>query len=126
MIKRSRYTNTSDRDASKCGPGPGNPQPVGHLRRRHRIDGLGIFPPEISAPEVRDLLVQVRKGGVDLVAVVELDRAFRSAKDTYDTLAYLDTHRVGFVDITQPVDTTSSTGKLIIGVLAAVAELSIR
>ena len=70
----------------------------------------------------RELLGQVRKGGLDLVAVVKLDRAFRSAKDTYDTLAYLDAHHVGFVAITQPVDTTTSTGKLIIGVLAAVAE----
>ena len=50
----------------------------------------------------RELLEQVRKGGLDLVAVVKLDRAFRSAKDTYDTLAYLDTHHVGFVAITQP------------------------
>jgi DNA invertase Pin-like site-specific DNA recombinase len=70
----------------------------------------------------RELLDQVRKGGVNLVAVVKLDRAFRSAKDTYDTLAYLDAHHVGFVAVTQPVDTTTSTGKLIIGVLAAVAE----
>ncbi len=70
----------------------------------------------------RRLLDQVRMGGIDLVAVVKLDRAFRSAKDTYDTLAYLEVHQVGFVAITQPVDTTTSTGKLIIGVLAAVAE----
>ena len=56
------------------------------------------------------------------MAVVKLDRAFRSAKATYDRLAYLDAHHVGFVAVTQPVDTTTSTGKLIIGVLAAVAE----
>ena len=70
----------------------------------------------------RDLLAHVRKGGADLVLVTKLDRAFRSAKDTYDNLAYLDSHRVGFVAATQPIDTTTSTGKLLLGVLAAVAE----
>lgn len=70
----------------------------------------------------RDMLAHVRKGGVDLVLVTKLDRAFRSAKDTYDALSYLDQHGVGFIATTQPVDTSTSTGKLILGVLAAVAE----
>ena len=70
----------------------------------------------------RALLEQARKGGIDLVLVTKLDRAFRSAKDTYDQLAYLDSHGVGFVAATQPIDTSTSTGKLLLGVLAAVAE----
>ena len=70
----------------------------------------------------RDLLEHVRKGGLDLVLVTKLDRAFRSAKDTYDNLSYLDSHKVGFLATTQPIDTSTSTGKLLLGVLAAVAE----
>ena len=70
----------------------------------------------------RELLDHVRKGGIDLVLVTKLDRAFRSAKDTYDNLAYLDQHNVGFIATTQPIDTSTSTGKLLLGVLAAVAE----
>ncbi|MSQ07668.1 MAG: recombinase family protein [Dehalococcoidia bacterium] len=70
----------------------------------------------------REMLERIRKGGIDLVLVTKLDRAFRSAKDTYDNLAYLDQHRVGFIATTQPIDTSTSTGKLLLGVLAAVAE----
>jgi len=70
----------------------------------------------------RDLLEHVRAGGIDLVLVTKLDRAFRSSKDTYDNLAYLDQHKVGFIATTQPIDTSTSTGKLLLGVLAAVAE----
>ena len=70
----------------------------------------------------RELLEHVRTGGIDLVLVTKLDRAFRSAKDTYDNLAYLDQHKVGFIATTQPIDTSTSTGKLLLGVLAAVAE----
>lgn len=70
----------------------------------------------------RELLDHIRKGGLDLVLVTKLDRAFRSAKDTYDGLSYLDQHKVGFIATTQPIDTSTSTGKLLLGVLAAVAE----
>ena len=62
----------------------------------------------------RDLLEQVRAGGIDLVLVTKLDRAFRSSKDTYDNLAYLDQHKVGFIATTQPIDTSTSTGKLLL------------
>lgn len=83
---------------------------------------------QASATNLRDrtawrgFLEHVRKGGIDLVLVTKLDRAFRSAKDTYDNLAYLDQHKVGFIATTQPIDTSTSTGKLLLGVLAAVAE----
>ena len=70
----------------------------------------------------REMLEHVRRGGIDLLLVTKLDRAFRSAKDTYDNLAYLDQHKVGFIATTQPIDTSTSTGKLLLGVLAAVAE----
>ena len=75
-----------------------------------------------SRVQWRALLDRVRKGGIDVVAVTKLDRAFRSSKDTYDNLALLDSHKIGFVAITQPIDTTTATGKLLLGVLAAVAE----
>ena len=37
----------------------------------------------------RDLLKQAHKGGIDVVLVTRIDRAFRSAKDTYDHLDQL-------------------------------------
>jgi DNA invertase Pin-like site-specific DNA recombinase len=38
----------------------------------------------------RGLLHQVRKGGIDVVSVTKLDRAFRSNNDTYCNLSYFD------------------------------------
>lgn len=70
----------------------------------------------------RELIEQVRPHHFDAVMVLRLDRAFRSSKETYDTLSYFSDHKVGFVSITQPIDTTSSTGKLLLGILAAMAE----
>ena len=56
------------------------------------------------------------------LVLTKLGRAFPSAKDAFDHLAYLDPNRVGLIAATQPIDTSTSTGKLLLGVLAAVAE----
>jgi site-specific DNA recombinase len=56
------------------------------------------------------------------VLVLKLDRAFRSVMDTANTMDNLQHHKVGFVSITQDFDTTSSSGRLMLNLLAAFAE----
>jgi DNA invertase Pin-like site-specific DNA recombinase len=71
----------------------------------------------------RDLLAKVRRGGIDVVVVLRLDRAFRSSLDTHDTLALLESYRVKFVAVAQPeLDTTSALGKMVLAIAAAFAE----
>ncbi len=70
----------------------------------------------------RSMIAHVRKGSIDLGLWTKLERAFRSAKDTYDNQAYPDQHQVGFIATTQPIDTSTTIGRLLLGVLAAVAE----
>lgn len=60
---------------------------------------------------------------LDTLAVVRLDRAFRSVIDMHATLGELEARGVRFVSITQPIDTGSSLGRFMLTVLAAVAEL---
>ena len=71
----------------------------------------------------RRLLDDVRHHRVDVVAVWKLDRAFRSSLEAATTLAELRDLGVDFVAITQPIDTTTPTGRLIYAILAAVAEM---
>ncbi len=75
--------------------------------------------------EWRQLLRRLPRGGIDLVAVTKLDRAFRSVKDTYDTLSVLESHRVDFVATTQPINTTTPSGRLLLGILAVFAEFEL-
>ena len=71
----------------------------------------------------RELLAKVRRGGIDVVVVLRLDRAFRSSLDTHDTLAMLESYRVKFVAVAQPeLDTTSAMGKMVLAIAAAFAE----
>jgi DNA invertase Pin-like site-specific DNA recombinase len=69
------------------------------------------------------LLDDARRRRIDLVLVWKLDRAFRSVLHCLRTLEDLDHAGVGFASLTQAgIDTTSPTGRLMLTVLAAVAE----
>lgn len=71
----------------------------------------------------RALLARLRQGGVDAVAVTKLDRAYRSVPRTYEGMAYLTQWRTGFVAVQQPdINTTTAAGKLLLGILAVLAE----
>ncbi len=68
-----------------------------------------------------DCLDWVREG--DTLVVTRLDRLARSGRDLHDIIAQLSAKRVGFRCLQQgAVDTTTSMGKLILGILGAVAE----
>jgi DNA invertase Pin-like site-specific DNA recombinase len=69
------------------------------------------------------LLVDVRHRRVDHVMTWKLDRGFRSVLHCLRTLEDFDHHQVGFSSLTQAgMDTTSATGRLMLTILAAVAE----
>ena len=72
--------------------------------------------------EWRRLLQGVERHSIGVVAVTKLDRAFRSSKDTYDHLALMEHHGCQFTAITQLTMDGSLTGRLVLGILAAVAE----
>ena len=89
---------------------------------------VGEFVDEASAKDMkarvrwRDMTALARKRGFDVLLVLKLDRAFRSVKDTYDGIGFFQRYNIDFVAATQPFDTTTSTGRLMLGVLASVAE----
>src|SRR5437899_4371534 len=71
----------------------------------------------------RDLLADTRHRRVDLVAVWKLDRAWRSTIECLNTLKDWEARGVGFVCVSQPeLDTTTPIGRLLMTVLASVAE----
>lgn len=71
--------------------------------------------------ELQDALEFVREG--DTLIVTRLDRLARSAGDLHALVSRLSGKGVGFRCLQQSgVDTTTSTGKLLLGMLAAIAE----
>ncbi|MGL6075462.1 MAG: recombinase family protein [Fimbriiglobus sp.] len=58
----------------------------------------------------------------DVLVVWRLDRLGRSLKDLIATLTELESRGVGFLSLTEAIDTTTSSGKLIFHVLGAITE----
>ena len=77
-------------------------------------------------PELQAAIDFARHG--DTIIVTKLDRLARSVRDLHNILATLDQKGVGFRCLDQVIDTTTSTGRLTISILGAVAafELDIR
>lgn len=72
-------------------------------------------------PQLAECLRYVREG--DTLLVTKLDRLARSTADLYRIVTDLDDRGVGFKVLDDAaVDTTSRTGKLVMGILALIAE----
>ncbi len=61
----------------------------------------------------------------DAVLVFKLDRAFRSVKHLHDTLAVWDAVHVGFLSAQEGFDTTTALGRLLLNLLASLAEFEL-
>ena len=73
----------------------------------------------------RDLLDDCAKRRFKAVVVFKLDRAFRSVKDMHDTLAVWDALGISFKSVREQFDTGTAMGRLLLNLLAAVAEFEL-
>lgn len=71
-------------------------------------------------PELRKLLPRLKAG--DLLIVYKLDRLARSLKDLLSILEQIEKAGCGFRSLTEPIDTVSPAGRLMLNVLGSVAE----
>ena len=74
----------------------------------------------IDRLELKNALDFVREG--DTFVVTRLDRCSRSVPDLYKIIEILKNKNVSFKAINQNIDTTTSTGKLMLGMLSIIAE----
>jgi DNA invertase Pin-like site-specific DNA recombinase len=71
-------------------------------------------------PELMAALEYLRKG--DTLVVWKLDRLARSLKQLIETVELLEQRGIGFRSLTESIDTTTSGGRLIFHIFAALAE----
>ncbi len=77
---------------------------------------------DLNRPAWKRLTADWRAGRIDTIAVVRLDRAFRSVADMHACFAEWEGRGIRFTSITQPIDTGTPVGKLLTTMLGAVAE----
>ena len=75
-------------------------------------------------PAFKRMLSDIEKGkNVDYVLVYKLSRFGRNAVDILNSLALLQTYDVNLICIEEGIDSSQTSGKLLISVLSAVAEI---
>ena len=71
----------------------------------------------MDRPGLQSLLADARAGKFQVVVCYKYDRLSRNTKDFLEILDIFDRHGVAFVSVTQPIDTTSSVGRLMRSIL---------
>jgi DNA invertase Pin-like site-specific DNA recombinase len=71
-------------------------------------------------PELKAAIEGAKPG--DVIAVWKLDRLGRSLLQMIETVHRLDARGIGFVSLTENIDTTTSTGRLVLHIFGAIAE----
>src|ERR1700722_7060207 len=87
-----------------------------------RYDDGGYTGANLDRPALRKLLVDVEAGRVDAVVIYKIDRLSRSLLDFARLMEVFERHKVSLVSVTQPLNTTSSLGRLTLNILLSFAE----
>ncbi len=82
----------------------------------------GISGSKEKRPDLDELLLDAKKGKFDILVVWRSDRLFRSLRHMVNTLAELDAIGISFVSVTEPFDSTTPQGKLLIHLVSAFSE----
>jgi DNA invertase Pin-like site-specific DNA recombinase len=96
-------------------------------RRGWQIAGeyvdAGISGAKDSRPELNKLMADAHRRRFDAVVVWKFDRFARSVSHLLRALENFNALGVGFVSLSEQIDTSTPTGKIVFTVLGAVAEL---
>jgi hypothetical protein len=74
------------------------------------------------SPRKLDRVLQELRDGEDTLVVWRLDRLGRSLKHLIDVIGELERRQLGFRSLTEGIDTTTSSGRLVFHIFGAIAE----
>jgi DNA invertase Pin-like site-specific DNA recombinase len=87
----------------------------------HYDDG-GFSGGNMDRPALKQLIMELQAGNVNVVVVYKVDRLTRSLADFAKLVEQFDKYGVSFVSVTQQFNTTTSMGRLTLNVLLSFAQ----
>ncbi|WCR53879.1 MAG: DNA-invertase hin [Wolbachia endosymbiont of Ctenocephalides orientis wCori] len=87
-----------------------------------RYDNGGCSGKNLKRPALQELFKDIKGGEIDCVVVYKIDRLSRVLFDFAKVVEILDGNKATFVVVTQPINTTTSIGRLILNVLLSFAQ----
>jgi len=85
-------------------------------------DDGGFSGGTMERPALKRLLADIEAGQVNLIIVYKIDRLTRSLTDFARMVEVFERHGVSFVAVTQPLNTTTSMGRLMLNILLSFAQ----
>jgi site-specific DNA recombinase len=82
----------------------------------------GVSAKSLDRPALRALLADVRRGLVHTVATLKIDRLTRSVRDLADLIDLFERHGVALCSLTESLDTSTASGRLMLNLLASVSQ----
>lgn len=92
------------------------------IERYEVIVDAGISAKDLQRPGFGRVLDAIRRDEVSTVIVCKLDRATRSVGDLANLLAIFQRHQVAFVSLSEQLDTSTATGRMMLHLLGTFAE----
>ena len=83
----------------------------------------GVSGTKQSRPALNKLMADAAQKKFDVVVVWKFDRFARNAKHMLHALEVFQANQITFVSTTENIDTSTSTGKMVFTIIAAVAEM---
>jgi site-specific DNA recombinase len=80
-------------------------------------EDAGISGKDTNRPQLQRMLKDAENGRFDAILVYKLDRLSRSVSDFHKLAGFLDKHSITLVSVTQHLDTSSPTGRLLRNIL---------
>ena len=114
--------NSLDAQRDACEAYIASQKAEGWVLVRDRYDDGGISGATLERPALKQLLVDIEAGRVDIVVVYKIDRLSRALMDFAKLVEVFDRNNVTFVSVTQSFNTTTSMGRLTLNILLSFAQ----
>ena len=75
-----------------------------------------------NRPALKEMIQDVRDKKIDIVVVYKIDRLSRSLGDFSRIHSILEQNEVGFISVTQQLDTSNATGRMVMNILASFSQ----
>lgn len=87
-----------------------------------RYEDPGFSGGTMDRPSLKRLLQDIQDGKIDTVVVYKIDRLSRSLNDFAKMVEIFDRHKINFCSVTQPINSSTSMGKLMLNILLSFAQ----
>ena len=87
-----------------------------------RYDDGGFSGGNTSRPALKQLMAECRAGNIDVILVYKIDRLSRSICDFAELTKFFDQYNVSFCSVTQDINTSTSSGRMMLNILMTFAQ----